>query len=131
MYLELIKDDKAKVFVKKLEEMFESEEVSKLTGEDADEYRKYVTVMKENAVNYAKMRASWEFFSREEKIKKDDMRTGLHNDFMTSLKLLIRLANLHSDNKWTDLLNEAESMQRKDLGDIACYITYLISVSNR
>ena len=131
MILDTIKKDKAQEFTESLESMFESEELTNLTGEDRDEYLEAVSAMKKNAVTYAQMRDNWEFMTREERINKDDLRTSYHNEFMTSVKLLIRLANMHSDNRWSQLLREAEEMPRKDFGDIACYITYLIAVSNR
>ena len=131
MILDTIKKDKAQEFTESLESMFESEELTNLTGEDRDEYLEAVSAMKKNAVTYAQMRENWEFMTREERINKDDLRTSYHNEFMTSVKLLIRLANMHSDNRWSQLLRETEEMPRKDFGDIACYITYLIAVSNR
>lgn len=131
MNLNTIKNDKAKEYTKRLAEMLESDELLKLSGEDGEEYQSCIAEMKEKAVTYAKMRASWEFMTREEKMNKDDLRTSYHNDFMVSVKMLIRLANTHSNNRWAQLLHEAEEMPRKDFGDIACYITYLIAVSNR
>ncbi|MBO4904976.1 MAG: hypothetical protein J5367_07105 [Lachnospiraceae bacterium] len=131
MILDTIKKDKAQEFTESLESMFESEELTNLTGEDRDEYLEAVSAMKKNAVTYAQMRENWEFMTREERINKDDLRTSYHNEFMTSVKLLIRLANMYSDNRWSQLLRETEEMPRKDFGDIACYITYLIAVSNR
>jgi len=131
MTLSMIKDDKAKVFTQKLSEMIESSEIQQLSGEDRDEYEEAVSDMKKKAASYARFRTEWEFMSKDEKIEKDSLRTSHHNEFMTAAKLLIRLSNMHTDNKWAKLQEEAESMQRKDFGDIACYITYLIAVSNR
>ncbi len=131
MSLEIIKNDRAADFVARLVQMLESEEIVKLTGEDRDEYLEYVADMNRKATEYAKIRAEWEFMTREERIDRDPGRTARHNDFMTAIKLLIRLSNSYTDNRWADIQKEAESMERKDLGDIACYITYLIAVSNR
>ena len=131
MIINTIMEDRAKDFTERLASMLESEELIKLSGEDRDEYLEYISAMKENAVTYAKMRANWEFMTREERIDKDDLRTSYHNEFMTSVKILIRFANMYSNNRWSKLQQEAEEMPRKDFGDIACYITYLIAVSNR
>ena len=131
MILTTIESDKAKVFTDRFEEMLENINPSMLDDIDHESFLADIDNMKRNSVAYAKMRADWEFMSNEERIRKDDLRTSFHNEFMTSVKLLIRLANKYYDNKWSDLLEEAESMHRKDFGDIACYITYLIAVSNR
>ena len=131
MILNTIKDDKAKVFTERFEEMLESIDPSVLDDIDHESFPADIENMKRNSVAYAKMRADWEFMSNEERIKKDELRTSFHNEFMTSVKLLIRLANKYYDNKWSDLQEEAETMHRKDFGDIACYITYLIGASNR
>lgn len=131
MVLNIIKNDRAKEYTERVAEMLESEELLKLSGEDREEYQGCIDGMKEKAVAYAKMRANWEFMTREERINKDDLRTSYHNDFMVSVKMLIRLANMHSNNRWSQLLSEVEEMPRKDFGDIACYIAYLIAVSNR
>lgn len=126
-----IKEDKAKGFVDRLSEMIESDELMHLTGDDRDEYIDYCEGMMKKAVIYTKIRADWEFYSPEKRAEKDDIRTSCHDGFVISLKVLIRFANKLVANVWEDLEYEVENMNRKDLGDIACYITYLISVSNR
>ena len=131
MILNTIKNDKARDFTERFEEMLESIDSSVFDNIDRESFPGDIEIMKQNSVAYAKMRADWEFMSREERIKKDELRTSFHNDFMTSVKLLIRLANKYYDSKWSDLQKEAETMHRKEFGDIACYITYLIGVSNK
>ncbi len=131
MILKTIKCDKTKEFTERFAEMLENIDPSILDDFDYESFLTDIENMKRSSVSYAKMRADWEFMSREERIKKDELRTLFHNEFMTSVKLLIRLANKYSDNKWADLQATAESMHRKDFGDIACYITYLIGVSNK
>ncbi len=131
MILKVIKNDTAKEFTERFEEMLESITPSVLDDIDRESFPTDIENMKRNSVAYAKMRADWEFMSNDERIKKDDLRTSFHNEFMTSVKLLIRLANKYYDNKWADLQKEAESMHRKEFGDIACYITYLIGASNK
>ena len=131
MILKIRNTDKAKEFTERFEEMLESIDVSKLDELDRECFPDDVDNMKRKSVAYAKMRADWEFMSSEERQNKDEIRSGFHNEFMTSVKLLIRLANKYSDNKWADLLEEAESLHRKDFGDIACYITYLIAADNK
>lgn len=131
MILKTIENDKAKTFTEKFETMLESIDLSKLDSEDLASYPDDIKTMKMNSVEYAKMRADWEFMSREEQVQNDSFRSILHDRFMISVKILIRLANKYSEGKWSDLLEEAEAMHRKEFGDIACYITYLISVSNK
>ncbi|MBE5850307.1 MAG: hypothetical protein E7298_09140 [Lachnospiraceae bacterium] len=131
MILKTIENDKAKDFTERFEKMLESIDPSILDDIDHESFPTDIDNMKRNSVAYAKMRADWEFMSNEERIKKDDLRTSFHNEFMTSVKLLIRLANKYYDNKWSDLQEEAETMHRKEFGDIACYITYLICASNK
>ena len=99
MVLNIIENDMAKDYTERLAEMLDSEELSKLSGEDREEYQECIAGMKEKAVAYTKMRAGWEFMTMEEKKDKDELRSSYHNDFMTSVKMLIRLANMHSNNK--------------------------------
>lgn len=129
--LNTIKEDKAKDFVDRLSDMLESDELTHLTGEYREEYIDFYESMISKAVIYAKIRADWEFYSRDMKIEKDERRTACHDDFIMSLKVLIRYANKLVADVWKDLEEEVENIHRKDLGDIACYITYLIAVSNR
>ncbi len=131
MILNTRKNDKAKEFTERFAQMLEDIDVSKLDDLDRECFPGDVDNMKRKSVSYAKMRADWEFMSSEERRNNDEIRSGFHNGFMTSVKLLIRLANKYSDNKWEDLLEEAENMHRKDFGDIACYITYLIAADNK
>ncbi len=130
-WLNTIKEDKAKDFVYRLSQMIESDELTHLTGNDRDEYVDYCESMMKKAVIYTKIRADWEFYSREKKVERDDIRTSCHDGFIISLKILIRFANKLVADAWKDLEEEVENMGRKDLGDIACYITYLIAVNNR
>ena len=131
MILKTIKDDKAKCFTERFEEMLESLDTSKFDEIDRESFPDDIANMKRNSVTYAKMRADWEFMSTEERMNKDELRTSFHYEFMTSVKSLIRLANKYYDNKWSELLDEAETMHRKEFGDIACYITYLIAADNK
>ncbi len=80
------------------------------------------------AAEYAYARNMWEHMSREEKLEKDPGRSLKHDAFITSLNILARIAgNEGIDNSWRQELGE----ERKRIGDFACFITYIIGISNR
>ena len=80
------------------------------------------------AAEYTYIRNKWEFMSREEKLEADQGRSLTHDSFMTSLKILARIAAKENiDNSWYDELGE----ERKRIGDFACFVSYITGISNR
>ena len=82
----------------------------------------------QKAASYTKIRNDWEVMSREDRIDADMGRTLRHDGFITSLKILSRIAEQEGiDNSWRDELGE----ERKRIGDFACFIAYITGISNR
>ncbi|MCR5108260.1 MAG: hypothetical protein K6B28_08870 [Lachnospiraceae bacterium] len=99
--------------------------ISDIRSEDKKEY--YIDMLKK-AFRYTSIRCEWELMSRNEMIENDSLRTAYHNDFITSLNILARLAaNEGIDSSWRESLGD----NRKRIGDFACYITYITGISNR
>ena len=68
------------------------------------------------------MRTEWNYLSKDEKLNKDSVRTGLHNAFMTDLKVFYRLSQeLELTGDWIEKLDSSEEF-RKRWGDFAGYI---------
>ncbi|EKY4027663.1 hypothetical protein QJ221_002806 [Listeria innocua] len=75
----------------------------------------------DSALVYANMRINWNYFSREEKHEKDNLRTSYHNTFMINLKAFYKLAEqLELDTSWIEKLGSSED--RKRWGDFAGYV---------
>ena len=125
-----IEKDKCPAFVNELIDAINDEKLLKISREDRDDHLEFLETMKASAVQYAKMRAQWEFMNLDEKTDSDPVRTRLHDTFIRDLKIFLRhLARFNA--RAEKLLGEVESQDRKTTGDIACYITYTIAVSNR
>jgi hypothetical protein len=80
------------------------------------------------AVRYAAIRAEWHFMSATERATADPGRTIAHNRFIDTCNILSReQAKIGEDNKW----REAIGMERKLIGDWACYVSCFIGIGNR
>ncbi|MCK1236786.1 hypothetical protein MX003_03585 [Streptococcus uberis] len=80
------------------------------------------------SVDYSQARGEWLLLSREEKHAKDDMRTTKHNKFIYTLKIFIAYSKQKGyDFPWFESIKE----NRKQLGDLACYISYIYAVNAR
>ncbi|MDY2776597.1 MAG: hypothetical protein SOV02_08915 [Streptococcus infantarius] len=80
------------------------------------------------SVDYAKTRGEWLLLSREEKQAKDEARTVKHNKVIYTLKIFIA----YSQQKgfaidWFETIKD----NRKQIGDLACYIAYVYAVNAR
>lgn len=78
------------------------------------------------SVAYSQARGEWLLLSREEKHAKDDTRTTKHNKFIYTLKIFIAYSK-QKGNKFTWF--ETIKDNRKQLGDLACYIAYVYAVN--
>lgn len=82
----------------------------------------------EKAVKYAEIRAKWEIWDRENRIKEDAGRTIKHNAVIDAFNILARLLKADGiDTAWRDKLGE----NRKRIGDFACFLVYMIGIGNR
>ncbi|MTB35397.1 hypothetical protein [Streptococcus uberis] len=80
------------------------------------------------SVDYSQARGEWLLLSREEKHVKDDMRTTKHNKFIYTLKIFIAYSKQKGyDFPWFESIKD----NRKQLGDLACYISYIYAVNAR
>lgn len=91
-----------------------------LSGEDEDN-KELAADLLNAAIKYAKYRMDWAIHDSTWKIENDKYRTSAHNRFMDCLNIFLRY------NKHCTL----EKYDRKDLGDIACYLAYAAAISER
>lgn len=93
--------------------------------EDKDEY---LESFLEKAIKYSQIRAKWELYSNEEKAEKDPNRTSTHDGVIIAANVLSRLiASDGTDAGWRERLGD----NRKRVGDYACFVAYMMGVSNR
>jgi hypothetical protein len=84
----------------------------------------------DSALIYSNMRNNWNYFSREEKQEKDDLRTGYHNTFIINLKAFHKLSyQLELDGNWIEKLGSSEN--RKRWGDFSGYILCIENIKAR
>lgn len=91
-----------------------------LSGEDEDN-KEFAADLLNAAIKYAKYRMDWSTHDNAWKIENDKYRTSAHNRFMDCLNIFLRY------NK-KPLKNEFD---RRDLGDIACYLAYAAAIAER
>ena len=88
----------------------------------------FVKDMVDKANKYTSIRCKWEFMTNEERMEEDSMRTALHNSFITSINVVSRiLASEGLDISWREKLGD----DRKIIGDFACFISYMVGITNR
>lgn len=99
--------------------------VSLCTNEYKEEI---VNELIEKAIKYSVVRAKWETWNRETKIKEDEGRTLKHNSVIDAFNILARLIKSEDiDISWRDRLGD----DRKRIGDFACFLTYMVGINNR
>ena len=86
------------------------------------------TEMQKCAITYAGIRANWFNLSYGERAAADADRTRKHDLF---IKAKDKLAEYMYENKMNIDWDDALGSQRKRIGDFACYMVFLISVSER
>ena len=106
------------------------------TIENIEDITFFVDNIKQKAITYAQIRQDWEYYSIEQKREEDESRTIKHNAFIDSVNMFLRflkktitLEKVHKETN--ELLEKFESMDRKQKGDIACYLACLVAISNR
>lgn len=80
------------------------------------------------ACRYARIRANWALAPREERRAMEDERTRAHNALIDAFNILSRfMARQGMDSSWRADLGE----DRKEIGDFACYIHYVLGIRAR
>ncbi|ODT56665.1 MAG: hypothetical protein BGP01_00350 [Paludibacter sp. 47-17] len=86
------------------------------------------TALLKAAVRYAAIRAEWHFMSPSERATADHGRTIAHNRFIDTCNILSReQAKIGEDNKW----RAAIGMDRKMIGDFACWVSCWVGIGER
>ena len=80
------------------------------------------------AFEYTKDRVQWNFYTREEKIENDSLRTSKHNSFLDNYKVLMRYID---KSGYADVSKLKIEGDRKVLGDFANYVVYKLAVKQR
>lgn len=98
--------------------------LNRLNKEEMEYWNDLIT----SCIEYAEIRSTWLFLSRQEKLDKDILRTAMHNTVIRNLSVVKRVIEHKGENtEWYDLFND----DRKRIGDFACYISYIHSLSSR
>ena len=84
-----------------------------------DFYRDFL----KSAVDYTAKRSAWTFMSPEDRDADGGSRSGLHEGFMTHLRIVCRHFGI-------DGLEETMP-DRKTKGDFACYVSLFLSLEQR
>lgn len=80
------------------------------------------------AVHYTQIRGEWLLLSREERQAKDEVRTTRHNKVIYSLKLYIAYRRQEGQEfPWFEKIQD----NRKQIGDLACYVSYVYALNGR
>lgn len=102
-------------------------------GNDEEALELYDDLVK-TATRYAYIRSEWSLLSRQEKMDKDTYRTSSHNSVIIHFNMLARYLKMQGKAaSWRTALGneEADRYYRKTIGDFACYIVFINSISMR
>lgn len=93
-----------------------------------EDWQELFNDMLTSAVEYAQIRADWFFMNHVKRAENDSSRTINHNAFISSLKTLARNGKKQGYNcEWEQVLEK----DRKEIGDLACYIHCFLSIESR
>lgn len=124
-YSELTEKNKVLTFIESNEIYIEI--ISILNRHDTEEME-YWNDFINSCVEYAEIRSTWLFLSREEKLEKDELRTAIHNTVIRNLSILKRMVENRNENiEWYNRFYD----DRKRIGDFACYISYIYALCTR
>lgn len=102
------------------QQVFESIEASELVDMKRDLFQA--------AHRYTGMRIEWQLAAPNERRQLDASRTRAHNALIDAFNIFSRAQVKHcEDNSWRKILGQ----DRKELGDMAAYITLFVSLSAR
>ncbi len=102
-------------------------------GDDADAIGLYNGLVAA-ANSYSPIRASWLFWSKEERDAHNDTRTVNHDGVIAHLDSLAEyLRSKGKAAEWRDVIGYQEDakVNRKRAGDFGCYIVFVDSISAR
>ncbi len=102
-------------------------------GEDTEAMELYDELVAA-ANSYSPIRASWLFWSKEERDAHNDTRTINHDGVIAGLDSLARyLRSQGKPAEWRDVIGYQEDakVNRKRAGDFGCYLVFVDSVSAR
>ena len=86
------------------------------------------TSLIESAVRYARIRTDWKLADVHDRMVMDENRTQAHDAFIASCDILARhLRSLDRDISWRQDLG----VDRRDIGDFACYIHAMLGIAAR
>ncbi|MCK4412788.1 MAG: hypothetical protein KAY32_04525 [Candidatus Eisenbacteria sp.] len=79
-------------------------------------------------VRYAAIRADWRLAERAERRRMERLRTATHNALIDACNSLARkMAKQGEDASWRERLGN----DRREIGDLACYLSCLLGISAR
>lgn len=115
------------ISIDKLLEIYD-EMILNINKSKTEDILDFVKDMVDKANKYTSVRCKWEFMSNKERLEEDSMRTALHNSFITSINIISRILESEGlDISWREKLGD----DRKVLGDFACFISYIVGITNR
>jgi len=106
-------------------QIFEQIRASKNSDETLSEL---VDEMVISAVKYSRIRTNWRLSSFEEKREMDCGRTKNHNSFIDTCNSLGKyMSKIGLDISWRERMGH----DRKEIGDLACYIHAILGIEAR
>lgn len=102
-------------------------------GLDADAMELYEELV-QKSIEYATVRARWTLMSAEKKADADNGRTLTHDSLIVKFNQLARYLRMQGKPAdWRDSLGYEEDnpMNRKRIGDMACYISFVHGICAR
>ncbi len=109
------------------------QEILKEIGDDEDAMDLYRDLV-QAAADYAAVRAQWPLYSYEERSQKDPGRTAFHDSVILNLNMLGRyLSGTGHPAEWREELGyeEDDPMNRKRIGDFACWLAFIAGINAR
>ena len=83
---------------------------------------------------YMQYRMNWLLYSREEKISQDSYRSACHDSLIIKFDVLSRYCkSIGVDTAWREELGDIKEnpLNRKKIGDFACYIVFINAINAR
>jgi len=80
------------------------------------------------AIRYAEIRVQWQFLNKDERAEINQERTAAHNRFIDCCNILSKQQSIiYEDNGWRNNIG----IDRKLIGDFACYLHCFIGIQNK
>lgn len=102
-------------------------------GMDADAKELYEDLI-ENATKYASYRANWLLWKKDKRMEEDKSRSMCHDSLIIKFDVLARyLKSRGHCTVWREILGDVmiDPTYRKRIGDFACYLVFVNSLSAR